>query len=153
MMTVMKTAAVTLVVLLFCATAYLWSKHHSGPFKLEWVQVPTGFKAFERPEGRESGWRSSDINIMNGDYTAGVGPVHFDEPNDGQPDYYVIDVERPDGKVFEIVAEIRVPLEWVSDRALSSQAKDIVSFDPFSRVITYDLGKSIFKCKFVRKHE
>ena len=81
-----------------------------------------------------------------------VGPYSFEEPNDGVYDYFCIDIEEPIGWHTSIViTELDIDLKYVSTDFINSKAEKIVKFDSKTNIITFDLGNSIFTCKFKPK--
>ena len=90
-------------------------------------------------------WHASRMPILDGRYTISVGAVHYAEPDDGKPDYYSIDIEKPFDGGDWVVSALNFDLDFVAADKIYASATDIATFDPESRIITYDLGKSVFK--------
>ena len=110
--------------------------------------MPSHFSEFER-ECKDAHWEYSSTPILDGRYTIGVGPYKCKTSDDGKWDYYAIDVEEPYKGSCTVIIELALPLNCISQDKLMSPAKDLVDFDPQTQIITYNLGKSVFKCKLV----
>ena len=116
-----------------------------------WILLPDNFIEYQKESGKRANWSYSSIPILNGKYKVGVGPYKFTEPDDGVYDYYSIDIEEPKGKTSYVISQKRFALNYVSESIISTKAKDIVSFNENTKVVTFDLGKSVFKYKLLTK--
>lgn len=115
-----------------------------------WIAVPGDFRRVQTI-GRKSYGRVRSMDILDGRYNITVGSSEFTDPADGVLDFFSIDVTRPIADGFRSVGGLRFPLEYVSEDRLRAPAEDVVSVDPATHVVTYDLGKSVFKFQLPRE--
>ena len=110
----------------------------------KWIEQPEGFK--QHPHSRAaSEWLYSRINLGNTGLAAGLGPWKIPGAKSAGYAYYGIDIEMPTSRGDQTIAELRMSLDYVSPDALNKKASDLISYDPHSKVVTFDLGNSIFK--------
>ena len=109
-----------------------------------WISVPEGFRRVQTI-GRKAHGDTWGTGILEGRYKVSVGPFEFTDPKDGKPDYFSISVERPIEDGGLVVGALDFPLAYVSEEKLRAPADEVVSVDPETHVVTYDLGNSVFK--------
>lgn len=114
--------------------------------KGRWVKKPNGFVQYVQK--RPAHWKHSYINLEGTPYTAGVGPYHYTDETNKDCDYYCIDIEKPYTAGSTVIAELNIPLSFVSKECLSKEADRLVVFNKTEKTATFNLGRGIFIYKF-----
>lgn len=106
----------------------------------DWVTLPKGFSRIEKRNANL--WQYSFIDIPKTELTAGVGPWIA---GGDQIQYYGIDIEHQQKNKSTVVSELLFDLNYVSEEKLIMSAGDLISFDEKTKIVRFDLGKSIFE--------
>ncbi len=109
-----------------------------------WITVPERFEQVAT-RGRPANGTTQGMPILDGRYQVSIGTFEFNTPNDGSPDYYSISIERAFERGSMVVSDLSFPLAFVSKQKLQASPQDVVSADPETLVVTFDLGKGVFK--------
>jgi len=97
----------------------------------------------KKPFGTPAEWRPTRIDLTNG-YVANVGPYFYQDETNDIPDYYSIDIEKREGNAWPVYFSVDMPLDWVSSNKLTASAKEIVSFNPQTGIVIFDVGTTSF---------
>jgi hypothetical protein len=97
-------------------------------------------------DGRRSFWEAQEIALGQSRYTAHVGPVTYQDKQEKTPDYYSIDVEKPEGDGASYVYFQRdIRLEALPRNFVDKPIADVVSYDPTTRTARFMLGDQKFE--------
>jgi hypothetical protein len=105
----------------------------------KWIRQPEGF--FEHKDRSANSWKYSCIDIPGTNLTAGAGPWTVGTKDE----YFGIDIEQQRKGASTVVTELLIDLEYVSKDLLNADARKFISYNETTRVVTFDLGKSIFE--------
>lgn len=111
--------------------------------KGEWTKIPEGYEEFEQKESNF--WIYDYIRIPGTNLTAGLGPWKNSDDKEDNFECYAIDIEKDTANGNKVITQKIFDLKHVSDEALTKSAKDLISYDQQNKVVTFDLGNSIFK--------
>jgi uncharacterized protein YutE (UPF0331/DUF86 family) len=108
----------------------------------DWINV---LKDHTIPSSRTANvWNYSCIDIPNSNLTAGAGAW---KKSDDEIEYFGIDIEQNRKSGSAVVSELLIDLKHVSQEVLTMSARNFVTFDPETKIIKFDLGKSVFEYK------
>ena len=114
------------------------------PAQGEWIERPENFRTVET-KSNANVWVYSHVQLPDTGLTAGVGPWKNGIAAEDKFVHYGIDIEMPTQTGERVIAELRFGLEFVAPGVLGKKAHDIVRFDAQSRIVTFDLGHSVFR--------
>ena len=125
--------------------------------ELVWLEQPEDFEPFTGFYKNDESWSPTDLRILNNKYVAQVGPMRFPNSDLDEYDYYQIQVIKPSGLNKSsstipgfLVGELKISLDYIPEDKIKSKASEIVIFDKKTKIMTFDFGKSIFKCRLDR---
>jgi hypothetical protein len=114
------------------------------------TQLPSGFQLPPdfRPDtgdrvhkfGRPATGDADVLPLRDTDFRAVVCASHYTDTQDTDPDFYSISVERQYGGRSWVYFERQLPASSIPASVLTAKARDIVSFDPARRLVTFNLG-------------
>ncbi|HEY8034419.1 MAG TPA: hypothetical protein VIF37_02395 [Methylobacter sp.] len=107
----------------------------------DWITLPDNFSTLENKSANL--WNYSEISIPGTNLKAGLGPWG----SKGDYKCYGIDIEQPVGEGSMPIAELVFDISFVSDNFLDKQASELITYDSATRVVTFNLGNSIFEYK------
>jgi hypothetical protein len=94
-------------------------------------------------DGRNSTWHSKRMSLGDTGFVADVGPVVYE--GDQKPDYYSINVAKPDGRVSHVYFQRDLRIEELPDGFVSKPIAEIVSYDAISRKVSFTIGARRFE--------
>jgi len=109
----------------------------------EWIETPHNFSSLSVKNANH--WLYTEIDLPKTGLTAGVGPWRRNDAPQGQYECFGIDIEMSVAGARKPVAELTFSLDYVSDDALRKSARHLVEFDETNSIVTFDLGKSVFR--------
>ena len=106
--------------------------------------MPEGFRPRpDDPIGTPRRWESSAVPLLDGRLRATVGPVHYTQA--ARRGFFSIDVEIVGERGSRVLSDLDMELERVADDSAHRDAARVVSFDEDSGIVTFDLGRSVFR--------
>ena len=112
--------------------------------KSGWIQMPKGFAEYNTGKEPKAMWENSKIKLEGTSYTAGAGPYYFTDQNNKDYDYYCIDIEKPFPGGADVIAELNIPLSYVSKEVVKKKAEEIITFDKANKTVSFNLGNGTF---------
>ncbi len=109
-----------------------------------WIALPPSYRRIQMV-GRTSGTTVRGMDIVDGRYRVSVGLGEFTDPADGALDFFAITVLHRTKEREVVIGYLRFPLEYVSEDRLRAPAEQVIALDHATQVVTFDLGKSVFK--------
>jgi hypothetical protein len=91
-------------------------------------------------DGRASEWKAQRLPLGNTGFVANAGPVFYNDNPKKTPDYYSVDVEKPDGAVSNVVFQYDFRMAELPSGFTEIPISQIVSYDDSSRTVTFKVG-------------
>jgi hypothetical protein len=105
----------------------------------------TDSKSFLPDPGRLSGAVSRSMAIGDTGLTASVGRGFYSDEPDRDIDFVRVSVLRESGKRSRVLFQRELTLEMVAPAKMNAPIAEVVTFDPATRVVEFDMGKSTHK--------
>ncbi|MHC4253851.1 MAG: hypothetical protein ACYS9X_32460 [Planctomycetota bacterium] len=106
----------------------------------------TDTKSFVDDGGRPGGGIARTMGVGDTGLEAIAYPAGYSDEQDDDHDYFMISVERPDGRGrSRVLYERKLRLDMVAQDKLDAEVEDIVTYDPATDTVRFDLGKSSFE--------
>jgi len=94
-------------------------------------------------DGRKSTWHPQRMSLGDSGFVADVGPVVYE--GDQKPDYYSIDVEKPDGGVLQVYFQRDLRIDEVPEGFVNKPIAEIVSYEAPTRKVSFTIGTQRFE--------
>jgi len=94
--------------------------------------------------GRSCRWDADRLDLEIPHFSANIGPNTYQDEDNQQPDYFTIDVEFHEGNSSLVLFSRELPISDLPDGYVSLKAADVVTFDPKTRIVSFDMGEQKF---------
>jgi len=95
--------------------------------------------------GRPANWQATFKNLGDSGFRAAVGPVTYQDIPDRDPDYYSIDIERPDGGTSYVIFQQDFLIDDIHPDSINADATDVVQYDETIRTVTFIIGEETIR--------